>query len=350
MCGMAKKDKNFRQLLIKYMTKIKKYIEIATTEIANLNVMTPQSCKMVFDVLKKHYEKVGVTVIKNERDLTELVEKNPDIVLSGIKYVGFDTSSIQKDSLDKIWFSEYLEERGILYTGSPRAALEYDLDKTLAKKKMQECAVNTAPFFLAQPNQFATSKSLPLEFPLFIKPIHEGGGNGIDANSVVNDFESYEKKIQDLFKKFKISALVEKYLKGREFTVGIIGSDYDNLIAMPIEIIAVSNKAGEKVRGAAVKEADTEKPIYIEDDKIRETVSEIAKNAFRSLGARDYGRIDIRMDEKGVPYFLEANLMPGMSRDYGDLSRSCRINNIMTYEEMILKVIELGLNRALPDK
>ena len=56
------------------------------------------------------------------------------------------------------------------------------------------------------------------------------------------------------------------------------------------------------------------------------------------------------MDEKGVLYFLEANLMPGLSRNYGDLSRSCRINNIMTYEEMILKIVELGLNRTLPKK
>jgi D-alanine-D-alanine ligase len=212
---------------------------------------------------------------------------------------------------------------------------------------MQEFGVNTAPFFLAKPDQFTTSQTIPLSFPLFIKPIYEGGGMGIDSKSVINNFKSYDEKVNDIFNKFKTSALVEKFLNGREFTVGIIGNDHENLVAMPIEIIAVSNEAGEKVRGSKVKKADTEKPIYIQDDEIRKNVSELAKTAFKVLGARDYGRIDIRMGKEGIPYFLEANLMPGLSRNYGDLSRSCTINKVMTYEEMILKIVELGLTRAL---
>ena len=329
------------------MKKHNKYVEIVMTYNADLNVMGLKSSGMVLDVLKEHYEKVEVTVIKNESDLVELIERNPDIVLSGIKYLGFNEDSVKKDSLDKIWFSEYLEERGILCTGSSRSALEYDFDKTLAKEKMQELDVSTAPFFLAEPGQYMTSESIPLSFPLFIKPIYEGGGRGIDSQSVINDFEGYHKKVNDIFNQFETPALVEKFLNGREFTVVIIGGDHDNLTAMPIEIIAVSNEEGQKVRGLKVKKADTEKPIYIEDDELRESVSELARNAFKALGARDYGRIDIRMDDEGGLHFLEANLMPGMSRHYGDLSRSCTINNIMTYEEMILKIVELGLTRTL---
>lgn len=329
------------------MKKINKHVEIAMTYIADLNIMCSKSCKMVFDVLKEHYKKVEVTIVKTKRDLNELVKKNPDIVLSGIKYVGFDKGSIEKDSLNKIWFSEYLEKKGIQCTASSRPALEFDFNKTLAKKRMQECNVNTAPFFIAVPDQYATSEELPVSFPLFIKPIYEGGGKGIDFHSIANDFESYEKKVIEIYERFNTPVLVEKYLNGREFTVGIIGNDYDNLQTMPIEIIAVSNALGEKVRGSEVKKADTEKPIYIKDDTIRKDVSDLASNAFKALGASDYGRIDIRMDEKNTPYFLEANLMPGLDKNYGDLSRSCRLNNVMTYEEMILKIVDIGLHRSV---
>ena len=66
--------------------------------------------------------------------------------------------------------------------------------------------------------------------------------------------------------------------------------------------------------------------------------------SFKALGARDFGRIDIRMDENNVLYFLEANLIPGFS--FGYFFRACKINRKMSYKDMVLKITEIGLRRS----
>ncbi|MFC1655832.1 ATP-grasp domain-containing protein [Patescibacteria group bacterium] len=326
------------------MKKIDKHIEIVVTGIDGLNLMSKRTCNMIYEVLIKNYEKVRITTIEKEIDLEKLVKRSPDLVFSSIKCIRFEDDD--GNFTNMVWLSEYLDEVGIKYTGSKKEALELDFDKSKAKKKLQKANIDTSIFFIAVPNQFSKSEDLPIPFPLFIKPLCQGGGEGINFDSIVRDFESYRKKIKDIFRQTGTPALVEKYLSGREFTVGIIGNDYKNLIVMPIEIISVPNAAKEKVRGSRVKEEDTEKPLYIKNKVILKNVSMLAKNAYKALGANGYGRIDIRMDGKEVPYFLEANLVPGLDKNYGDLPRSCKINNVMTYEAMILEIVKLGFKRT----
>ena len=324
--------------------KIDKSIEIVVTSIDGLNLMSRKTSNMVYEVLLKNYRDVCITRIEREIDLEELVERSPDLVFSSIKCIDFEEA--EGNPANTVWLSEYLDEAGIKYTGSQREALELDLDKSKAKEKILSANLNTSLFFTAVPDQFARSEDLPIPFPLFIKPLCQGGGKGIDFDSIIYDFESYKKKLKDIFSNSKTPALVERYLSGREFTVGVIGGDYENLVAMPIEIISVPNDAEEKVRGAGVKKADTESPMSINNEEICKNVSTLAVNAFKALGAYGHGRIDIRMDGKNVPHFLEANLVPGLDKNYGDLSRSCKINKVMTYEAMILKIVELGLDRV----
>ncbi|MFC1647503.1 D-alanine--D-alanine ligase [Patescibacteria group bacterium] len=321
--------------------KINKNIEIVVTGIDGLNLMSKRTCNMIYEVLIKNYKNVCITKIEKEIDLEELVKRSPDLVFSSIKCVKFKNDDGKKAK--RIWLSEYLDKVNIKYTGSPKEALKLDFDKSKAKEILQKANIDTSIFFIAVPDQFSKSEDLPIPFPLFIKPLCQGGGKGIDFDSIVNDFKSYQKKVKEIFRQSNTPALVEKYLSGREFTVGIIGNDYKNLTVMPIEIIPVPNSAKEKVRGSQVKKADTEEPLYIKNRKVSKNVSKLAENAFKALGAHGYGRIDIRMDGKEVPYFLEANLIPGLDRNYGDLPRSCKINNVMTYEAMILKIVNLGL-------
>lgn len=321
--------------------KIDKHIEIVVTGIDGLNLMSKRTCNMIYEVLVKNYKNVCITKIEKEIDLEELVKRSPDLVFSSIKCVKFKDDNGKKTK--RIWLSEYLDKVGIKYTGSPKEALKLDFDKSKAKEILQKANIDTSIFFVAVPDQFLKSKDLPIPFPLFIKPLCQGGGKGIDFDSIIYDFESYKKKVKEIFLQSKTPALVEKYLSGREFTVGIIGNDYKNLKVMPIEIIPVPNADKEKVRGSLVKKADTEEPLYIKNKVVCKNVSMLAENAFKALGAHGYGRIDIRMDEKEAPYFLEANLVPGLDRNYGDLPRSCKINKVMTYEAMILEIVNLGL-------
>ena len=131
---------------------------------------------------------------------------------------------------------------------------------------------------------------------------------------------------------------------GGEFTVAIFDADsLGESVAMPVELIAQASDKGDRILGLKEKEADQEEVIAITDQKVRENIVALAKQAFEVLGARDFGRIDIRMDEYGTPYFLETNLMPGLGSGY--FFRACKVNGEMNYEDMILKIAEIGLMR-----
>jgi D-alanine-D-alanine ligase len=116
---------------------------------------------------------------------------------------------------------------------------------------------------------------------------------------------------------------------------------------MPIELIAPADNRGARLLSAEVKTADSERGIAVTDEIIRSAVCELAINVFYALGARDYGRIDIRLDESGTPHFLEANLMPSLKRSDGNyFPKACALNFNIDYEQMILTITRLGLSRV----
>ena len=130
-------------------------------------------------------------------------------------------------------------------------------------------------------------------------------------------------------------ALVESYLVGSEFSVGILEDEKSGVLtAMPIEIIAPKNKGGHRVLDFDIKRLDQEKVRQVKNKTLRKKLSETGTSAFAALGGRSFGRIDIKLCAKGIPHFIEANLMPGLSKGY--FYRSCAINLGITYDEMIL--------------
>ena len=110
---------------------------------------------------------------------------------------------------------------------------------------------------------------------------------------------------------------------------------------MPIEIIVKKNVNGHSILDFATKKNDEEKVIAVSDTKIFDKLCKLAKDSFKALGAKSLGRVDIKMNNRGVPHFIEANLMPGLRRGY--LYRGCLLNLNMSYEEMILFIAKNGL-------
>ena len=223
-----------------FIKKEKKYIEFIATDIADLAMMgfgSVKNCKSVYNALKEKYTHVNFNIISTKSDLDKIIFRKPDLVFTGIKYVVFNENEITKNSKEKIWISEYFDNAGINYTGSGKEAIELEFSKDAAKRKVAEFGINTAPHFIAKPGMYKTADELPVSFPLFIKPLREGDGKGIGNDSIVYNFESYQNKVQSIHTSFKQSALVEKYLSGREFTVSILGLDFNNEPkALPIEI------------------------------------------------------------------------------------------------------------------
>jgi D-alanine-D-alanine ligase len=243
---------------------------------------------------------------------------------------------------EDLWLNDFLDLHGIAYIASGKSALDKEHDKACAKSIVSRANVATAKFFLAAPGDHTTAESIPLRFPLFVKPVNGGDSRGVDADSVVLDFESFQRKVQVIQESLNSSAMVETYLSGREYSVGIFeDASSGTLRAMPIEIITEPNKNGDRILDYDVKKQDAETVAPVTDQTVRMQLNALAKAAFRALDGRSFGRIDIKMSQEGVPHFIEANLMPGLRRGY--FYRSCLLNLGMDYEAMILKIAENGL-------
>ena len=278
-----------------------------------------------------------ITKIQHKKDLDRLLKRKPDLVFSGVKYFNFNN--------DKVWLNDCLEAYGIRYIASSRAALDNESDKNKAKKLMVKANIKTADFFVATPDEHEHSSSIPIPFPLFIKPVKGGDSRGIDSNSVAYNFASFKKKVLEIKTKHNLSSLVETYLPGKEYSVGIFqDSIKGTLRAMPVQIIVKKNINGHRILDFNVKKDDEEKVIAVTDTKIFKKISKLAKEAFKALGGKSLGRIDIKMNERGVPHFMEANLMPGLRKGY--FYRSCLLNLDMNYDDMILNIANTGLSSS----
>ena len=184
--------------------KIDKTIEIVivpklddiTANQKNVGIVLDE--KLILNILSKRYRNVSITEINTENDLKKLALRKPDLVFSGVKYFYFDGGII--------WLNDYLELYDISYIASNRAALHNEHDKSIAKKIMQKANIKTADFFTTEPGEHLTEMSIPIAFPLFIKPLTGGDSRGVDKNSIVYDFLSFQAKVLDI-KRSKIYVL-----------------------------------------------------------------------------------------------------------------------------------------------
>ena len=291
----------------------------------------------ILKILSQRYSEVVITKIQHKKDLDRLLKRKPDLVFSGVKYFNFNN--------EKVWLNDCLEACGIRYIASSRAALDNESDKNKAKKLIVKANIKTADFFVATPDEHEHSSSIPIPFPLFIKPVKGGDSRGIDSNSVAYNFASFKKKVLEIKTKHNLSSLVETYLPGKEYSVGIFQDSLKGTLrAMPVQIIVKKNINGHRILDFNVKKDDEEKVIAVTDTKIFKKISKLAKEAFKALGGKSLGRIDIKMNERGVPHFMEANLMPGLRKGY--FYRSCLLNLDMNYDDMILNIANTGLSSS----
>jgi len=326
------------------MTKIQKHIEIVYSTNYSLTSMGPESASSILTTLRRRYKTVGVTIVDTGADLEAIVLKRPDLVFVGVKYV-------PSLSGEQLWVSEFLESHGIPHTGSTQRATAYELNKPLAKQRVSEDGLPTARSIVIRRQQALKGEDVKLTFPLFVKPASLGGGAGVDENSYVRNMDELRNKVASITQDYATDALVEEYLPGREFSVAILKNEHsDSLYVMPLELVAPLDKQGVRILTNEVKHQDTESSMEIADEITRHKVNKLALDAFVALGARDYGRIDIRMDKLGTPHFLEANLLPSLKKSAGNyFPKACLLSMGMDYETMILHIVRLGFARSVED-
>jgi D-alanine-D-alanine ligase len=275
-------------------------------------------------------------------DLDLLVAKQPDLVFMGLKYLPGHLPGT------KVWISEYLDQHGINHTGSPKGAIELEQEKPLAKQRVLDEGIRTSQYVVVKQGDTFDSANSAMRFPLFVKPSGLCAGKGVDENSVVHTLGELTAKVSSIAAEYGSDSLVEEFLSGREYSVAILKEEFSgNLLAMPLELVPGPNLNGHRILGHELKSAPLETPVFpVTDLRVRAALTDLAVKAFVALGARDYGRIDIRMDEKGTPHFLEANLIPCLIRGSGNFPKACVMNIGMDYEDMILHIVRLGLARS----
>jgi len=225
---------------------------------------------------------------------------------------------------------------------SDALTLAVALDKGWAKRIVRDQGVPTAPFAVLERAEDAARVDLP--FPLFLKPIAEGSGKGIDAASKVHNREELKRVTAGLLTRFAQPVLAETYLPGREFTVGITGTGGDARALGVMEVLWTDNAVAHGY-GYENKEHFEGKMIYrLAEDAEAAAAAEVALAAWTALRCRDGGRIDIRNDAQGRPHFMEVNPLAGLNPERSDLCFIARFKG-MSYQDLIGLVMQSFLKR-----
>lgn len=235
-----------------------------------------------------------------------------------------------------------LDAYQIPYVFSDALTLGLALDKAMAKRVVRDAGVPTPDFAVIETAQDADS--IELAFPLFAKPVAEGSGKGVSAASRVTTRAALAGVVRDLIARFRQPVLVESFLPGREFTVGITGTGADARSLGVLEVIFTGN-ADAHGYGYENKEHFESKMLYrLVDDREAQAAAAVALAAWRVLRCRDGGRVDIRSNEQGRPHFLEVNPLAGLNPERSDLVFLTRFAG-MAYRDLIARIMELFLKR-----
>jgi D-alanine-D-alanine ligase len=232
-----------------------------------------------------------------------------------------------------------LDQYRIPYVFSGPVIMGVSLNKHLAKLVVADAGVPVSPGFLV--TDVNDLENLKPEYPLFVKPVSEGTGKGITDKSLVNSHSELKLMVDWILKEFNQPALVEEYLPGREFTVGVIGHG-DQIIAIGgMEVITADNLP----YSVHVKENyhDYCKYLPLSDD-IAEECKSVAVKAWRALDAVDGGRVDVKADKNGRICFIEANPLAGLNPVHSDLPILARMYNI-DYQKLLEMIMSAALRR-----
>lgn len=309
------------------------------------------------DALRAALETDGhtTTFIQADRDLPyALREVKPDICFNIAEGLGGDAREAQVPAL--------LEMLAIPYTGSRVLANGISLDKTLTKRIWRDRRLPVAPFqeFIVGDEPLRAE----LKFPLFVKPAREGTGMGVDMKAICNSEKELRERAQYIINVYQQPALVETFLPGREFTIGILGRsdaklysrhpewyEKDGFHRFPVLELDSSRSVTPWVYSNEAKSKEVGAdgspgyfcPAEIEPE-LEKKLKYFALRAHLLLNTLDVSRTDIRLDEEGNPRVMEINTLPGLTPNYSDLCLQAAAEGIR-YEDLVLDILYLGASR-----
>ncbi|WZL72433.1 ATP-grasp domain-containing protein [Clostridiaceae bacterium 35-E11] len=287
-------------------------------------------------VLQKKYEIIEIAA--NEKIFEQLTAYQFDLV--------FNLSTGIRGESRQSQIPAILEMLGIPYVGSGILSHALALNKSMAKQVFIHNNIPTAAFQIFHTGE--ENLSSHLKFPLIVKPACEGSGFGVHKDSIVHTKDALKKKISHLLQTYQPPVLVEEFIEGREFTVGVIGNGKNKTI-LPIMEISFQN-VPHKYGKFYTFELKTELGDFVEfycpasiDTNLEQKIKTSVSKAFDVLECRDFARVDVRVTAN-QPYIIEINSLPGLKPGYSDLPKMALKAGI-SYENLIFMLTEAAIIR-----
>lgn len=231
----------------------------------------------------------------------------------------------------------------IPYTFSDPLVLSLTLHKGMTKRVVRDLGLNTPDFALVEEPGDLAKVALP--YPLFAKPVAEGTSKGVTGASWIKTPEELSRVCLALLREFRQPVLVETYLPGREFTVGLAGTGRGARVLGVAEVL-LGDKAEQGVYSYDNKEHYEDRVTYaLARDADAAAAADLALAAWRGLGCCDGGRVDVRLDHRGHASFIEVNPLPGLNPERSDLPLLCGLAGV-TYRELLGMIVDSALDRA----
>jgi len=236
-----------------------------------------------------------------------------------------------------------LEAYEIPHVFSDAFTLAVTLDKGLTKTIIKDLGLATPDFFVLKDIRDIEKVNLP--YPLFAKPVAEGTGKGINANSKICDKAELKEVCKNLLEEFNQPVLIETFLSGDEYTVGITGTDDDAKVVAVMEIM-LGEKAEAEIYSYSNKDNYEDRVSYkLAEPEAAKKCEELALAVWKGLDCKDGGRVDVRMDKDGVVNFIEVNPLAGLNYLTSDLPIMCGLKK-KPFNDLIKDIIESAQKRC----
>lgn len=302
----------------------------------------------IFDALVKlGHEPTYQLIDGRNQSLLAVARNGSDLVFNlAESYAGDDTKDMN--------VAAYLDLLGCAYTGAGPHALYLAQDKALAKKIFAFHGIKT-PYF-ATSYRGKLDHSHDINFPLIVKPSSEDGSIGIDKSSVVGSVKELMEKIHYIHEEFDSPALIEEYIEGREIYAGILGNENPEALALVELDLSKLPEGTPRIAGKDVKwETETEAykvtksaPVEDLDEETTRRLSDTALAAYQALKLRDYGRIDMRLTDKGEVFVIEANPNPWLASS-AEFAMAGRKSG-RSYSQLIDEIVDLARSRYTSER
>lgn len=287
-------------------------------------------------ILSKKYD--CISLIADNNIINQLKAENVDLVFNLCNGIQGDSKLAQLPAL--------LEFANIPYTGSSILGHTLAINKIYSSAIFKATNIPTPNFIpIYDINQL---KDLNIRFPILVKPNDEGSSRGIHQDSLVFDMDSLVKKVREELEVYNPPIILNEYIEGREFSLGIIGNGEDTMV-LPIQELDLSNIPDNfnKFYSFEVKAYYKDMTVYHIPPKLKKEEKELMEStairAYKALGLRDYARVDIIFKD-GVCYVLEINSLPGLMKGKSSLYRMAQATDL-GYEGLILKIVETAIKR-----